>query len=97
MTPAACIIWTSDSGKDNIYPCMNGLNDSNWRWNNVQHAVITWYHKFDEHWHTDTEVWYMWQSHTPNVSDLDPSVGGAAQIAARYPYVTYGAPTLTYE
>ena len=62
LTPAACVIWTSDSGKDNIYPCMNTLNDSNWRWNNVQHAVMTWYHKFDSQWHMDTEIWYMWQS-----------------------------------
>jgi len=38
LTPAACVIWTSDSGKDNIYPCMNGLNDGNWR----PGAPITW-------------------------------------------------------
>jgi hypothetical protein len=88
LTPAACIIWTSDSGRDNIYPCMNGLNDSDWRWNNVQHAVITWYHKFDEHWHTDTEVWYMWQSHTPN----DNNPAGEAYIAERYSYLKVGAP-----
>jgi hypothetical protein len=88
LTPAACVIWTSDSGKDNIYPCMNGLNDGNWRWNNVQHAVITWYHKIDEHWHTDTEVWYMWESHTPNVDNPE----GAAFIGQRYSYVNVGAP-----
>jgi hypothetical protein len=88
LTPAACVIWTSDSGKDNIYPCMNGLNDGNWRWNNVQHAVVTWYHKFDEHWHTDTEIWYMWQSHTPNVNNP----AGVAFIGQRYSYVNVGAP-----
>lgn len=88
LTPAACVIWTSDSGRDNIYPCMNGLNDSNWRWNNLQHAVITWYHKIDEHWHTDTEVWYMWQSHTPNINNP----AGAAFIGQRYSYVNVGAP-----
>ena len=69
LTPALCVIWTSDSGKDNVYPCMNGLNDGNWRWNNIQHAVITWYHKINAKWHTDTEVWYMWESHTPNVDN----------------------------
>jgi hypothetical protein len=88
LTPAACAIWTSDSGKDNIYPCMNGLNDGNWRWNNLQHAVVTWYHKFDEHWHTDTEIWYMWESHTPNVNNP----AGAAFIGQRYSYVNVGAP-----
>jgi hypothetical protein len=88
LTPAACVIWTSNSGKDNVYPCMNGLNDGNWRWNNLQHAVVTWYHKFDEHWHTDTEVWYMWESHTPNVNNP----AGAAFIGQRYSYVNVGAP-----
>jgi hypothetical protein len=95
LTPAACVIWTSNSGKDDIYPCMNGLNDSDWRWNNVQHAVITWYHKFNSQWHTDTEAWYMWEAHTPNVAnDTGPNGSdlGTAIIAADYPYLTYGAP-----
>jgi hypothetical protein len=92
LTPAVCLIWTSDSGKDNVYPCINGLNDGDWRWNNVQHAVVTWYHKFDSRWHMDTEAWYMWESHTPNVTNTDAVFGGAAQIAARYPYARFGAP-----
>lgn len=89
LTPALCVIWTSDSGNDNVYPCMNGLNDSNWRWNNVQHAVITWYHKIDSRWHTDTEVWYMWQAHTPNVNNP----AGAAFLAERYSGLAIGAPS----
>jgi hypothetical protein len=88
LTPAVCVSWTSDSGKDNLYPCMNGLNDSKWRWDNVQHAVVTWYHKFDEHWHIDTELYYMWQSHTPNINNPQ----GAAFIAQAYSYVKFGAP-----
>jgi Putative beta-barrel porin-2, OmpL-like. bbp2 len=88
LTPAACVVWTSDSGNDNIYPCMNTFNDGNWRWNNVQHAVVTWYHKFDSKWHMDTEAWYMWQSHTPNVNNP----AGLAYIGQRYRYVSYGAP-----
>ena len=88
LTPALCVDWTSDSGRDSIYPCMNGLNDGNWRWNNIQHAVLTWYHKIDAHWHTDTEVWYMWEAHTPNVDNAQ----GAALIAQRYSYLRFGAP-----
>jgi len=96
LTPAVCVIWTSNDGRDNVYPCMNGLNDGNWRWNNVQHAVATWYHKFNSKWHTATEVWYLWESHTPNVNN-DTGPGGAdlgpAIIAAAYPYVNFGAPS----
>ncbi len=88
LTPAACVIWTSDSGYDSLYPCMNGLNDSNWRWNNVQHAVLTWYHKFNSRWHMDTEAWYMWQNNTPNV--VNPA--GAALITQRYGSLHFGAP-----
>jgi hypothetical protein len=68
---------------------MNGLNDGNWRWNNIQHAVATWYHKFNSNWHTDTEVWYMWESHTPNVDNP----AGLALIGERYNYLRYGAPS----
>jgi Putative beta-barrel porin-2, OmpL-like. bbp2 len=90
LTPAACLVWQSDSGNDQIYPCMNGINNGRWRWDNVQHAVTTWYHKFNDKWHMDTEVWYMWEAHTPNVRNP----AGLAAIAARYPAPDFniGAP-----
>ncbi len=87
-TAAGCVQWTSDSGRDSLYPCMDGINDGEWGWDNVQHAVMTWYHKFDSHWHTDTEAYYMWQSHTPNVRNPQ----GQALIAQRYSYLKVGAP-----
>ena len=78
------------SGNDAFYPCMNGLNNQNFGWNNIQHAVATWYHKFNEQWHMDTEAWYMWQNHTPDVSNPQ----GAAILAAMFPAPEYniGAP-----
>jgi hypothetical protein len=86
----ACIVWLSDSGNDQIYPCMNNFNDSTWRWNNLQHAVATWYHKFNAQWHMDTEAYYMWQSHAPNAGNPQ----GLAAIAAQYPAPQFsiGAP-----
>ena len=70
---------------------MNGLNDSRWRWNNIQLAVLAWYRKFNTQWHMDSEAWYIWQSHTPNVSNPE----GVAAILARYPAPTFnfGAPS----
>jgi hypothetical protein len=35
------------------------------------------------------ELWYMWQSHTPNVDNP----AGAAAIARAYPYANVGAPS----
>jgi hypothetical protein len=91
LTPAACVIWTSNSGKDAIYPCMNGLNNQEFGWNNIQHAVTTWYHKFNDRWHIDSEAWYMWQRDTPNI--LNPQ--GQAILAALFPAPEYniGAPS----
>jgi hypothetical protein len=90
-TPAACIIYTSNSGNDALYPCMNGLNNQNFGWNNIQHAVATWYHKISEHWHMDTEAWYMWQNHTPDSLNAQ----GQAVLAAMFPPPEYniGAPS----
>ncbi len=90
FTPAACVIYTTDSGGDALYPCMNGLNNQNFGWNNIQHAVMTWYHKFNEHWHMDTEGWYMWENHTPDVSNPK----GEAALLAMFPAPEYniGAP-----
>ena len=86
----ACLVYTTNSGNDQLYPCMNNLNDGKFGWNNVQHAVMTWYHKFNEHWHTDTEAWYMWEKDTPNA--LNPA--GAALLAATFPTPQFniGAP-----
>jgi hypothetical protein len=92
FTPAVCVAWTSDSGYDNIYPCMNGLNNGKFAWNNLQHMVVTWYHKIDAKWSMATEAWYMWERDVPNVNNTDPTTGGVAQLAARFPNTTFGAP-----
>jgi hypothetical protein len=86
LTPAVCVQWTSDSGKDVIYPCINGSSDTKignngvWGWNNLQHEVITWYHKFDDKWHISSEFWHMYQRETPNVNDATGA--GQAQYLA---------------
>jgi putative OmpL-like beta-barrel porin-2 len=91
FTPAVCVVYTANSGNDQLYPCLNGLNNGQFGWNNVQPAVVTWYHKFNEHWHMDTEFWYMWETHTPDVSNHQ----GAAALAAMFPPPEFniGAPS----
>jgi hypothetical protein len=89
-TYAACAMWTSTSGGDTLYPCMNGLNDQKFGWNNVQDATVTWYHKINDSWHMDWEVWYMWENQTPD--SLNPQ--GQAILAQMFPAPQYniGAP-----
>ena len=75
FTPAVCVNWSSDSGNDVLYPCINGSsrtligNKGDWGWNNLQHEVLTWYHKFNDKWHMSTEYWYMYQNNVPNVNN----------------------------
>ena len=96
VTPAACLGWTSDSANDNVYACLNGAhpilgNNGKFGWNNVQHEVLTWYHKFDDKWHMSSEYWKMYQNNTPNVNDVTGA--GPALLAARYGNLNYGAPS----
>jgi len=75
VTPAMCVQWMSDSGNDALYPCLNGAkpigNSGNYGWNNLQHEVVTWYHKFNDKWHMSSEAWYMYEKNTPNMQNPD--------------------------
>jgi hypothetical protein len=71
LSGTACVQWTSDSGNDAIYPCVNGINKGNYGWNNVQQTVATWYHKFNDKWHMSSEAYYMFEKNTPNMSNVD--------------------------
>ncbi|WP_051971284.1 outer membrane beta-barrel protein [Massilia sp. 9096] len=93
-TPAACVAYTTDSADDHIYACLNGAhpvlgNNGKFGWNNLQHKVISWYHKFNDKLHMSTEAYRMTQDGTPNVNDP----AGQALLSARYGNLTYGAPS----
>jgi putative OmpL-like beta-barrel porin-2/carboxypeptidase family protein len=64
----ACISYTFNQGNDNVYPCVNGLNNGRYAYNNLQMFDNTWYHKFNALWHMATEAWYMYQRDVPSVS-----------------------------
>jgi hypothetical protein len=64
----ACISYTFNHGNDNVYPCVNGLNNGKYAYNNLQMFDNTWYHKFNASWHMATEAWYMYQRDVPSVS-----------------------------
>jgi hypothetical protein len=76
-TVYGCVSWTSDSGNDNIYPCVNGMNDAKYAYNNMNHYVVTWYHKFNAEWHMGTEAFYMFERGVPSVNSTLPTILGA--------------------
>lgn len=67
-TGVACVDYTWHEGSDASYTCANSFNRGNYAYNNVQSYFETWYHKFNAHWHTDTESWYMYERNVPNVA-----------------------------
>jgi hypothetical protein len=67
----ACVQYTWNDGNDNMYPCLNALNDGKYAYNNLNSVYNTWYHKFKTHpsLHIATEWWYMWEKDVPNVNN----------------------------
>jgi len=66
----ACARYTWNNGDDNIYPCMDGINDGNWGYNNLQWYGMTYYHKFSDKWHISYEIYDMHQRNVPNANNL---------------------------
>jgi hypothetical protein len=78
-----CISYTFNQGNDNVYPCVNGLNNGRYAYNNLQMFDNTWYHKFNASWHMATEAWYMYQHDVPSVSGpLSPEKGTYGAVCA---------------
>jgi hypothetical protein len=71
LTANFCLSYSWHNGADNLYGCDNSLNDGHYAYNNLQAFYLTWYHKYGEHsnWHSATESWYQYESHTPNVNN----------------------------
>ena len=71
VTLNACLGYTWSEGRDNICACDNSLNDSRYAYNNLQAFYVTWYHRYgkESRWHSATETWYQYESHTPNVNN----------------------------
>lgn len=69
LTLNACVGYTWSKGGDNLYLCANSLNDSQYAYNNLAAYYATWYHKFNDKWHTSTESWYQYMKKVPNVNN----------------------------
>jgi hypothetical protein len=56
---AACLQYKWNDGWDTIYPCVDGINNGQWGYNNIQWHGFTYYHKFNNEWHFDFEAYYL--------------------------------------
>jgi hypothetical protein len=75
-TGTFCAGYTWSEGGDNIYICANSINRGRYAYDNLAAYYATWYHKFNDKWHTAAESWYQYESHTPNINNS----AGAALI-----------------
>lgn len=106
VTGNACVQYSWRNGGDALYTCDNTINDGKYAYNNLTAYYETWYHKINEHWHTDTETWYQYMKAVPNMywyNGTDPATGiqYASTVAHPWPeaqnYIPdHGAATLNF-
>ena len=64
-----CARYDADDGKTDIMGCVNGINNGEWGYNNLQWHGVTFYHQFDEHWHISMEAYEEDQKNVPNLNN----------------------------
>lgn len=93
----ACIRLTSDSGNDSFYPCIDGINNGAWGYNNIQWHGFTYYHKFNEYWHIATEAYWISENGIPNIRNPNAQAIFAAGGTPFSPqYVQFNPPNMAY-
>jgi hypothetical protein len=70
-TGTVCEQFQWREAEDNIYFCQNSINKGRYGYNNLDAYYTTWYHKFNDKWHTASEAWYQFESRTPNIFNPD--------------------------
>jgi hypothetical protein len=91
LTGDFCGAYTWKDGGDNLYACANSINSAKYAYNNVSGYYLTYYHKINATWHTDTEGWYQYERDVPNLCyGLSPciSYGSNANIGANAGEIT---------
>ena len=94
LTGNTCIVYTWHKGGDALNTCDNTINDGKYAYSNLTAFYETWYHKINEHWHTDTEAWYQYMKDTPNMYWYNTGVGPAK--ATPWPEHTAAGVTLNF-
>ncbi len=85
-TVTACVQWSSDNSRNNVYVCANGTNNANYGFNNVNLYQFMWYYKLTDRLWVATEDYYEYQTHVPTVAtNLGTNVPTVATIPGANP------------
>jgi Putative beta-barrel porin-2, OmpL-like. bbp2 len=95
FTLCARITW--NDGWDDLNPCANGINGGQWGYNNLQWYGVTYYHKFDDHWHLAAEFYDEHENGVPNLKNpavqaLNAALGTDGGTPFGSPYISHNAP-----
>jgi len=63
----ACVRFVWNDGWDTFYPCLDGINNARWGYNNLQWHGFTFYHKWNDQWHIAYENYYLSENGVPNL------------------------------
>jgi hypothetical protein len=96
-TFTACARFEWNQGKDDLQPCMNGINSGTWGYNNLQWYGFTYYHKFNDHWHIAVESYDEHQNGVPNINNPTIAAGLAdGTIATPFSQFRFNSPNLAH-
>jgi hypothetical protein len=93
----ACLQLKWNNGWDTFYPCLDGINDGAWGYNNLQWHGFTYYHRFNDQWHNDFESYFLSENDVPNLRNptaLAIFEGGGTPFSPQY--VPFNPPNLAY-
>lgn len=86
----ACVRYTWNQGKNTLYPCMNGINNGVWGFDNLQWFGFTFYHIFNDDWHLSSEFYSIHQNQVANINNpiaLAAIASGGTPFSPQYmPY-----------
>jgi hypothetical protein len=70
-----------------FYPCIDGINNTAWGYNNLQWHGFTYYHPFNDQWHIDFESYFLSKNGVPNLRNPTAvntfANGGTAVLPAK--------------
>ena len=93
----ACLRYTWNNGSDSVMPCMDGINNGHWGYNNLQWYGFTYYHKFNDHWHISSEFYDLFQRGVPNANNANVETWYAKGGTPFSPqYIPFNAPNLAH-
>ena len=89
-----CIRMQSDSAHDNLYLCADSINKGTYGYNNLQWLGLTYYHRFNDHWHISFEAWHIQENGVPNVNSPTAAAiiaGGGTPFSPQF--IPFNAPS----